>query len=156
MCFYLLLCCVLAFADTLLPLLPPVSVPPFLPSLPLSPPLSSSLPLLTAREHIVGWYHTGPKLHPNDIAIHELIGKYCANPVSRPAYTISVSTTYIHMFVLNLCIQNCVHSITIHVHQSVHCYGWFAEYTYTCMLMSLHAEGSGDCGCQAERPGAAD
>ena len=35
-----------------------------------------------AREHIVGWYHTGPKLHPNDIAIHELIGKYCANPVS--------------------------------------------------------------------------
>lgn len=37
---------------------------------------------ITAREHIVGWYHTGPKLHPNDIAIHELIGKYRPNPVS--------------------------------------------------------------------------
>ena len=36
----------------------------------------------TARERIVGWYHTGPKLHPNDIAIHDLIGKYCVNPVS--------------------------------------------------------------------------
>ena len=39
-----------------------------------------------AREHIVGWYHTGPKLHPNDIAIHELIGKYCTNPVSAMLY----------------------------------------------------------------------
>jgi 26S proteasome regulatory subunit N8 len=36
---------------------------------------------VNAREHIVGWYHTGPKLHPNDIAIHELIAKFCANPV---------------------------------------------------------------------------
>ena len=41
-----------------------------------------SLTLPVAREHIVGWYHTGPKLHPNDIAIHELIAKFCANPVS--------------------------------------------------------------------------
>lgn len=40
----------------------------------------------TAREHIVGWYHTGPKLHPNDIAIHELIGKYRPNPVSILIY----------------------------------------------------------------------
>ena len=36
-----------------------------------------------ARERIVGWYHTGPKLHRNDMAIHELIGKYCTNPVSH-------------------------------------------------------------------------
>nr|CAG4640998.1 EOG090X08WI [Eulimnadia texana] len=36
---------------------------------------------VNAREKIVGWYHTGPKLHPNDIAINELIRKYCPNSV---------------------------------------------------------------------------
>lgn len=36
---------------------------------------------VNSREHIVGWYHTGPKLHPNDIAIHELINRYCNNPI---------------------------------------------------------------------------
>ena len=46
-----------------------------------------SLCIYAAREHIVGWYHTGPKLHPNDIAIHELIGRFCPNPVSRHAST---------------------------------------------------------------------
>ncbi len=35
-----------------------------------------------ARERIIGWYHTGPKLHRNDTAIHELIGQYCNDPVS--------------------------------------------------------------------------
>ena len=35
----------------------------------------------TVREYVVGWYHTGPKLHPNDIAIQELLSKYCNNPV---------------------------------------------------------------------------
>lgn len=39
---------------------------------------------MAAREHVVGWYHTGPKLHPNDIAIHELLGKYCNSPVGSP------------------------------------------------------------------------
>uniref|UniRef100_H2TRF5 Proteasome 26S subunit, non-ATPase 7 n=1 Tax=Takifugu rubripes TaxID=31033 RepID=H2TRF5_TAKRU len=34
-----------------------------------------------ARERIVGWYHTGPKLHKNDIAINELIKRYCTNSV---------------------------------------------------------------------------
>ena len=29
----------------------------------------------------MGWYHTGPKLHRNDIAVHNLISKYCPNPV---------------------------------------------------------------------------
>jgi hypothetical protein len=29
-----------------------------------------------ARERIVGWYHTGPKLHRNDISINELIREY--------------------------------------------------------------------------------
>lgn len=35
----------------------------------------------SARERIVGWYHTGPKLHKNDIAINELIKRYCTNSV---------------------------------------------------------------------------
>lgn len=34
-----------------------------------------------AREKVVGWYHTGPKLHQNDIAINELIRRYCPNSV---------------------------------------------------------------------------
>lgn len=36
---------------------------------------------VNAKERIVGWYHTGPKLHQNDIAINELIRKYCSNSV---------------------------------------------------------------------------
>lgn len=36
---------------------------------------------VNAKERIVGWYHTGPKLHQNDIAINELIRKYCPNSV---------------------------------------------------------------------------
>ncbi|XP_074644698.1 26S proteasome non-ATPase regulatory subunit 7-like [Tubulanus polymorphus] len=36
---------------------------------------------VNAREKIVGWYHTGPKLHQNDIAINELIRRYCPNSV---------------------------------------------------------------------------
>lgn len=34
-----------------------------------------------AKEKIVGWYHTGPKLHQNDIAINELIRQYCPNSI---------------------------------------------------------------------------
>jgi len=33
------------------------------------------------REKIVGWYHTGPKLHPNDVDIDEKIKKLAANAV---------------------------------------------------------------------------
>lgn len=36
---------------------------------------------ILARERIVGWYHTGPKLHKNDIAINELMKQYCSNSV---------------------------------------------------------------------------
>jgi 26S proteasome regulatory subunit N8 len=36
---------------------------------------------VNAREKIIGWYHTGPKLHHNDIAINELFRKYCPNSV---------------------------------------------------------------------------
>jgi len=36
---------------------------------------------VNAREKVVGWYHTGPKLHQNDVAINELMRKYCPNSV---------------------------------------------------------------------------
>lgn len=36
---------------------------------------------VNAREKVVGWYHTGPKLHQNDIAINELIRRYCPGSV---------------------------------------------------------------------------
>ena len=32
--------------------------------------------ILAARERIVGWYHTGPKLQRNDISINELMREY--------------------------------------------------------------------------------
>lgn len=38
--------------------------------------------MLAAREKVVGWYHAGPKLHHNDIAINEMMRKYCPNSVS--------------------------------------------------------------------------
>lgn len=37
--------------------------------------------IFVAREKVVGWYHTGPKLHQNDVAINELIRRYCPNSV---------------------------------------------------------------------------
>lgn len=36
---------------------------------------------VNAKERIVGWYHTGPKLHQNDIEINELVRRYCPNSV---------------------------------------------------------------------------
>ncbi len=33
---------------------------------------------VNAKERIVGWYHTGPKLHQNDIRIHDLVRRYCS------------------------------------------------------------------------------
>ena len=36
---------------------------------------------MNAKERVVGWYHTGPKLHQNDILINDLIRKYCPNSV---------------------------------------------------------------------------
>ncbi|CAD5117700.1 DgyrCDS6451 [Dimorphilus gyrociliatus] len=36
---------------------------------------------VNAREKIVGWYHTGPKLYNNDIDINELFRKYNPNSV---------------------------------------------------------------------------
>lgn len=34
-----------------------------------------------ARENIIGWYSTGPKLRPADLDINELMCKYCTDPV---------------------------------------------------------------------------
>merc|ERR1711974_551841 len=36
---------------------------------------------VNAKERIVGWYHTGPKLHQNDIVINDLIRNYCPQSV---------------------------------------------------------------------------
>lgn len=36
---------------------------------------------VTAREGVVGWYSTGPKLRENDLEIHEVIRRYTPNPV---------------------------------------------------------------------------
>jgi 26S proteasome regulatory subunit N8 len=36
---------------------------------------------VNAKERIVGWYHTGPKLHQNDISINDLVRRYCHTSV---------------------------------------------------------------------------
>lgn len=36
---------------------------------------------VNAREVIVGWYSSAGKIYPNDLQIHALVRKYCANPV---------------------------------------------------------------------------
>lgn len=36
---------------------------------------------INAKEHVVGWYSTGPKIKESDMNINDLIGNYCTNPV---------------------------------------------------------------------------
>jgi 26S proteasome regulatory subunit N8 len=36
---------------------------------------------VNAREKIIGWYHTGPRLREGDMDIHRLMSSYCDNPV---------------------------------------------------------------------------
>ena len=36
---------------------------------------------IAAREKVVGWYHTGPKLRANDSDINELMRRFVPNPV---------------------------------------------------------------------------
>jgi len=36
---------------------------------------------VNAREKVVGWYHTGPRLQSNDVIINELMRKYCPNSI---------------------------------------------------------------------------
>mmetsp|Transcript_24639 Transcript_24639/g.59934 ORF Transcript_24639/g.59934 Transcript_24639/m.59934 type:complete len:299 (-) Transcript_24639:210-1106(-) len=35
---------------------------------------------VNAREKIVGWYSTGPKIRPADLDVHALVQNYCPNP----------------------------------------------------------------------------
>lgn len=37
---------------------------------------------VNAREKVIGWYHTGPKLHQNDVAINDLVRQYCVKNMS--------------------------------------------------------------------------
>ncbi|PWZ41090.1 26S proteasome non-ATPase regulatory subunit 7 A [Zea mays] len=32
---------------------------------------------INAKEHVVGWYSTGPKLRENDLDVHALFNRYC-------------------------------------------------------------------------------
>jgi len=43
--------------------------------------MSSMFKKVNAREKVVGWYHTGPKLHQNDVLINELVRRYCSSSV---------------------------------------------------------------------------
>uniref|UniRef100_A0A7N0THL7 JAB1/MPN/MOV34 metalloenzyme domain-containing protein n=1 Tax=Kalanchoe fedtschenkoi TaxID=63787 RepID=A0A7N0THL7_KALFE len=36
---------------------------------------------INAKEHVVGWYSTGPKLLENDLNVHALFNDYVTNPV---------------------------------------------------------------------------
>merc|ERR1712232_868990 len=36
---------------------------------------------VNAKERVVGWYSTGPKIKPQDLSIHELYRRYCPEPV---------------------------------------------------------------------------
>ncbi|KAI9363946.1 maintenance of mitochondrial structure and function-domain-containing protein [Zopfochytrium polystomum] len=36
---------------------------------------------VNAKEKMIGWYHTGPKLRPSDLEINELFKRYVPNPV---------------------------------------------------------------------------
>lgn len=36
---------------------------------------------VNARENVVGWYSTGPKIRPNDLEINDLFKRYTPNPV---------------------------------------------------------------------------
>jgi len=47
---------------------------------------------VNARERIVGWYHTGPRLKANDMAIHELIQKSMPHGHDATLVVIDVST----------------------------------------------------------------
>jgi 26S proteasome regulatory subunit N8 len=44
-------------------------------------PTNLSHARITAKEKIVGWYSTGPKIRAADLDIHALFAEYCASPV---------------------------------------------------------------------------
>jgi|ERR1712226_1755018 len=43
---------------------------------------------VNAKEKVVGWYHTGPKLHKNDMKINDLIRDFCSPPDHRSVLVI--------------------------------------------------------------------
>lgn len=51
-----------------------------------TPPLNQSRNVLSpnlraAREKVVGWYHTGPRLREADLDISDLMGQFCDVPI---------------------------------------------------------------------------
>jgi hypothetical protein len=59
-------------------------LPPFIRSLfPVTPSHNCRLPFAftPARERMIGWYHTGPKLRASDQEINDLFKKFIAKPV---------------------------------------------------------------------------
>ena len=50
--------------------------------------------IIIAKEKIVGWYHTGPKLCQSDVTINELMRRYCPNSVSVRHYVSIVTFVY--------------------------------------------------------------
>jgi len=43
--------------------------------------MSTMFKKVSAKEKVVGWYSTGPRIKPADLEIHELFRKFCPNPV---------------------------------------------------------------------------
>lgn len=43
--------------------------------------MSGMFKKVNARENVIGWYSTGPRIRANDLEIHELFRKYTPNPV---------------------------------------------------------------------------
>jgi len=70
-----------------------------------------------AREKIVGWYHTGPKLKPNDVIINELVRKYSQN---------SVRFHDLHHFLL---ISSCTDNNLLYV--------WLQNWNFGCVAASV-------------------
>jgi len=46
-----------------------------------APDVDDSLIVGIARERMIGWYHTGPKLRASDLEINELFKRFIARPV---------------------------------------------------------------------------
>lgn len=44
-------------------------------------PTHVAVAVAAAREHVVGWYSTGPRLREADLAIHQLMSNYVSTPV---------------------------------------------------------------------------
>jgi 26S proteasome regulatory subunit N8 len=43
--------------------------------------VNSDVRVCVARERMIGWYHTGPKLRAADLEINELFKRFIARPV---------------------------------------------------------------------------